>query len=182
MTTECIRAIMTHAGRNASRLVATSCFSRDEWDDVCQELALDCLRRSRKFDANRGTWDGFVSGVTRNQASVLANRRLVHRRRELLVEDVVTLPEQSEWQKLEYLHVGTEHDYDRRIHTQRTMEGLPVQLQQLARMLGEYSTAEICAELGKSRSRIHQLTHDLRRVFVSAGITPDAYRCGRHCV
>ena len=66
--------ILQQASCRASLLVATAGFCPDDWHDLRQELVLDCLRRSRKFDPARGDWQGFVRGIVRNCSSVLVTR------------------------------------------------------------------------------------------------------------
>src|SRR3954447_2660391 len=80
--------ILQQASRRASLLVATAGFRSDDWEDLRQEMVLDCLRRSPKFDPSRGDWPGFVRGVMRNRAAVLVMRE---RRRglEILRDDLV---------------------------------------------------------------------------------------------
>ena len=55
-------------------LVSSARFSRDDWEDLRQEMALDCLERTPWFNPDRGDWRGFVRGVVRNHSAVLATR------------------------------------------------------------------------------------------------------------
>jgi hypothetical protein len=57
--------ILQHASCRASQLVAAG-LSPNDWQDMRQELAFDCWRRSRKFNTSRGDWTGFVRGVMHN--------------------------------------------------------------------------------------------------------------------
>src|SRR5688572_21995222 len=80
--------ILQQASCRASLLVATAGFRSDDWEDLRQEMVLDCLRRSPKFDPSRGDWQGFVRGVVRNHAAVLVIRRHRTARREVLADDL----------------------------------------------------------------------------------------------
>ena len=66
--------IFQQASCRASLLVTSAGFRSDDWEDLKQEMVLDVLRRSPKFDPARGDWQGFVRGVVRNHAAVLVMR------------------------------------------------------------------------------------------------------------
>src|SRR5579884_1714713 len=78
--------LLQQTALRASLLQAHFGFAADDWDDLRQELALDCLRRLPRFDSSRGNWKGFVRGVVRNHTCVLASRQ-IHRRRFQSLED-----------------------------------------------------------------------------------------------
>jgi hypothetical protein len=59
---------------------------------------------------------------------------------------------------------------------ERVLKGLPSQLQRLALLLSELPVLEVCAKTGKSRSRVYQMTRQLRDAFARAGFRP---RCPR---
>jgi hypothetical protein len=67
--------LLQQTALRASLLQTSFGFAADEWDDLRQDLALDCLRRLPKFDSSRGNWQGFVRGVVRHHACVLASRQ-----------------------------------------------------------------------------------------------------------
>src|SRR5271157_347960 len=67
--------LLQQTALRASLLRASFGFATDDWDDLRQDLALDCLRRLPRFDESRGNWKGFVHGVVRNHACVLASRQ-----------------------------------------------------------------------------------------------------------
>lgn len=148
-------------------------FPRHEIDDVRQDLLLDCLRRSSRFDPARGDWPGFVRGVTRNQASVLAVRRRRRLRQEVLAGDL-----------LEPNADGPEEFFDRvmapetvdglntAVDVRRVLDRLPAHLHELALFLPHMTVIEVCAATGKSRSRVYQLVRQIRDAFVRAGFRP----------
>ena len=86
--------LLRQTGLRASLLLTSFGFSSDDWDDLQQDLVLDCLRRMPKFNASRGDWKGFVRGVVRNHACVLASRQI--RRREFQPLQMGTDGEASE--------------------------------------------------------------------------------------
>jgi hypothetical protein len=58
------------------------------------------------------------------------------------------------------------------IDVQRVLRGLPPQLRKLALLLSELPMLEAGAKTGKSRSRVYQMTRQLRDAFVRAGFRP----------
>jgi len=167
--------VTEQAACRASLLVASAGFKPDDWDDLHQEIVLDCLRRTPKFDAERGDWQGFVRGVTRNCATVLVMRE---RRRapEILSEDLPTSEAIGDADMLDLLDSRPSPRsvcaLDVSLDVRRVIEGLPRHLQLLAEMLGQMPVQDVCRRLGKSRSRVYQMTRQLRDAFVRAGFQP----------
>ncbi len=174
--------ILQQASCRASLLVATAGFRSDDWEDLRQEMVLDCLRRSPKFDPARGEWHGFVRGVVRNQATVLVTRK--HRRvqREVLAEDLWDKEAGTADDPADPLGGVHKHEIEAglqmSIDVQRVLKGLPPQLRNLALLLSELPMLEAGAKTGKSRSRVYQMIRQLRDAFVRAGFRP-AVRGGR---
>jgi RNA polymerase sigma-70 factor (ECF subfamily) len=172
--------ILRQASCRASLLVATAGFPRDDWEDLRQEMVLDCLRRSPKFDPSRGDWQGFVRGVVRNHATVLVTRRHRSVRREALAEDLSHEEAGMPGDPDHLFGAGHKHEIEAglqmSIDVQRVLNGLPPQLQNLALLLSELPMLEAGAKTGKSRSRVYQMTRQLRDAFVRAGFRP---RCPR---
>ena len=79
--------LLQQTGLRASLLQTSFGFAADDWDDLRQDLALDCLRRLPRFDASRGNWKGFVHGVVRNHACVLASKQARRPELQCLAED-----------------------------------------------------------------------------------------------
>jgi len=167
--------ILRQASCRASLLVSTAGFSSDDWEDLRQEMVLDCLRRSPKFDPSRGDWPGFVRGVMRNHAAALVMRE---RRRALkiLSEDLmnregggdgeyVDTPDRSPTTgAVDALHLS--------LDVRRIVERLPTHLQTLTVLLAQMPVRDVCVHIGKSRSRVYQMTRQVREAFVRAGLRP----------
>lgn len=168
--------ILQQASCRASLLVATAGFRSDDWEDLRQEMVLDCLRRSPKFDPARGDWQGFVRGVVRNHATVLATRRHRSVRREVLAEDLSHEEAGTPGEPDDPLGASQKQEIEAglqmSIDVQRVVNGLPPQLQKLALLLSELPMLEAGARTGKSRSRVYQMTRQLRDAFVRAGLRP----------
>jgi RNA polymerase sigma-70 factor (ECF subfamily) len=166
------------ATMRARLIVATSNFRSDDVDDLRQELLLDCLRRSPKFDEARGEWGGFVRGVMRNQAAALIVRRHRRTRHEVLAGDLVA-PD-SEAGESAVFDGFCQHDMtallDLSIDVRSVLRKLPIRLQRLACLLAELPVNEVCLATGKSRSRVYQMIRQLRTAFLEAGFAPSSLR------
>ena len=165
--------ILQQASCQASLLVSTAGFRSDYWEDLKQEMVLDLLHRSPKFDQTRGDWHGFVRGVARNHADVLVMRE---RRRapELLSQDLVNREDASDADALDVLDKRpcptTVDALHLSLDIRRVVESLPAQLQSLAVLLGQMPVQDVCRQIGKSRSRVYQMTRQIRDAFLQAGI------------
>ncbi len=171
--------ITEQASLRAKLLSLTAGFSADEVDDARQDLLLDYLRRSARFDQGRGEWAGFVRGVMRNQATVLFTRR--HRRcgREILAGDVCGPDSDGANAFLEQLSFADPTDgFDLSLDVRRVLSRLPHDLRVLAVLLVQMTISEACIATGKSRSRVYQLIGQLRAAFLDAGLGPSS-GCGK---
>ena len=172
--------ILQQASCRASLLVFRSGFERDDWEDLRQEMVLDCLERSPRFDPDRGDWRGFVRGVVRNHSTLLARRESRRIRLEtLMVAADEPVPEGD--LECEILQAASELATDDptpalalSADVQRVVASLPANLQTLASELTEMTVAEIASKRGRSTQWIYQLLKKLRRAFVEAGVTPES--------
>ena len=166
---------LRQASCRARLLAASGGFRRDEWEDLRQEMLLDLLRRVPKFDATRGDWQGFVRGVTRNHSTVLVTR---HRRRarEVLGEDLVDREESGGGDPMATLQKHrcsyAVAELNLRLDVHRVVAGLPPRLRRLALLLAQMPVKDVCERMGKSRSRVYQMTLQIREAFVGAGLAP----------
>ncbi len=171
--------IFKQASCRASLLVASAGFRSDDWEDLKQEMVLDVLRRSPKFDPARGDWQGFVRGVVRNHACVLVMRE---RRRapEILSQDLMNREDASDADSLDILDKRPSSGVVDALHlsldVRRVVESLPNQLQSLAVLLGQMPVKEVGKHTGKSRSRVYQMTRQIRDAFLRAGFSPSHVR------
>jgi DNA-directed RNA polymerase specialized sigma24 family protein len=167
--------IIHQASCHASLLVSTAGFRSDDWEDLKQEMVLDLLHRSPKFDPARGDWHGFVRGVVRHHAAVLVMR---DRRRapEILSQDLMNREDASDADSLDILDKRPSSGVVDALHlsldVRRIVESLPAQLQSLAVLLGQMPVNEVGRHTGKSRSRVYQMTRQIREAFLRAGFSP----------
>lgn len=166
--------LIQQAGLRASLLQTSFGYATDDWDDLRQDMALDCLRRLPKFNPTRGDWRGFVRGVVRNHACALASRQM--RRKEFQpvetgagaeddLADAVALLDANEiaaedsWRSLEL-----------NIDAQRVLASLPDELQSLACDLAAMSTFAVRRKNGLTLCRLNRQVDRLRAAFEAAGI------------
>jgi RNA polymerase sigma factor (sigma-70 family) len=164
--------VARRAARQANLLVATAGFRMEDREDLRQEMILDCFRRSPRFDPDRGDWRGFVCGVIRNHASVLVMRQR-KRAMEVLAADVVMGGDDSPEEPMDVLDRRPRPELESSLHfsidVRSVVEGLPRQLRSLAVLLAQMPVKEVCERTGKSRSRVYQMTRQIREEFVRAG-------------
>jgi RNA polymerase sigma-70 factor (ECF subfamily) len=166
--TEFTPYLLQQAGLRASLLLTSFGFASDDWDDLRQNLALDCLRRLPKFDASRGDWKGFVRGVVRNHACVLASRQIRHREFQPLEID-------ADDEACDDTQGGPIDDprpaLDLSLDTQRVLAGLPEEVQSTAHYLAEMPISAVCRRTGLSRNKVNAQIGKIRAAFEAAGIT-----------
>jgi RNA polymerase sigma-70 factor, ECF subfamily len=175
VSARCNSFVLRQAACRASLLVASARFRSDDFEDLKQDMVLDVIRRSPKFDAARGDWEGFVRGVMRNRAAVLVIRER-RRAKEIPVGDFMNRGDASDTDSLEILHKrpssGAVDALHLSIDVRRILSSLPPHLQSLAVLLGQMPVQDVCRHVGKSRSRVYQMTCQLRNAFVHAGLRP----------
>jgi hypothetical protein len=96
--------------------------------------------------------------------------------REVLAEDLPHREVEMADDPVNPLGTGCRHEIEAglqmSIDVQRVLNGLPPQLQNLALLLSELPMLEAGAKTGKSRSRVYQMTRQLRDAFARAGLRP----------
>jgi RNA polymerase sigma-70 factor (ECF subfamily) len=153
--------VIQQAEIRASRMVGNYGYTRDDWEDLRQELLLDYMKRQPRFSPDRGDHRGFVRGVLRNQAAKLATGK---RRSGPFSEP----GSDAEWNSF----ISSNGDIDLRLDIQAVVSRLPIHLRILARQLSEMEPADVRRQTGKSRSRFYQWIAEIRAAFVEAGLAP----------
>jgi RNA polymerase sigma-70 factor (ECF subfamily) len=157
--------VIRQAEIRASRLVACSGFTRDDWEDLRQDLLLDYLERLPLFDSRRGEPRGFMFGVVRHRAAQLAAEQ--RRRLQVLADNGGS----------SHPHVAADHDL--RLDVAAVVARLPEHLRVTAELLSERTPREVANLTGKSRSRVYQMIGEIREAFKEAGIGPGVlHKCG----
>ena len=153
--------VIRQAEIRASRMVGNYGFTRDDWEDLRQELLLDYVTRQPKFSPDRGNHRGFAFGVLQNRAAKLSARQC--RMRAFLEPG----PE-ANWSSLP----SPAGDLDLRLDVQAVISRLPVHLRILARELSEMDAADVRRQAGRSRTRVHRWIAEIRAAFIDAGLVP----------
>jgi RNA polymerase sigma factor (sigma-70 family) len=160
----------------ASLLVAGGAFPAQDCEDLQQDIHLDYLHRSRKFDAARSEWRSFVRGITRNCAIDLLTRKRRTAERELLAADIFVGQgverETDAISLFDSRRFDEEQSLQLRIDVRRVLDALPLKLQNVAILLGQMPVVKACDRLGISRSYIYQIRRQLRDAFDRAGFRP----------
>lgn len=171
--------LIQQASCRASHLVSSSSLSRDDWEDLRQEMLLDCLQRTPNFNPARGDWRGFVRGVIRNRSCVLARRESRRLQFETLADGFGENDGGCEFeisdQSSEPVSANPGAALALSADVQRVLATLPENLQTLAWQLTEMSVAEIAARRGRSHQWIYHLIGKLRRAFLQAGVIPAGF-------
>jgi hypothetical protein len=155
--------VIRQAEIRASRMVGNYGFTRDDWSDLRQEPLLEYVRRSPRFNSERGDHPGFTCGILQNRAAKLAARRS-------RIESFEQSGPEADWSQLAS-HDGT--NLDLRLDVQKVVSRLPIHLRILARQLSEMDPADVRRQAGRSRSRVHQWIGEIRVAFIHAGLAPD---------
>lgn len=154
--------VVRQAEIRASRMVGNYGFTRDDWDDIRQDLLLEYVRRRPRFNPERGDHRGFTCGILQNRAAKLAARRS----RTASFEQ--SGPE-ADWSRL--ASCGNTN-LDLRLDVKAIVSRLPIHLRILARELSEMDPADVRRQAGRSRSRVHQWIGEIRAAFIHAGLAP----------
>ena len=157
--------LLQQAALRASLLQTSFGFAADEWEDLRQDLALDCLRRLPRFDGARGNWQGFVRGVVRHHACVLASRQKCRRQFQPLEESEAGEPYEEPTEDFRpLLELG--------LDTERVLAGLPDDLASIARLLAEMPVSAVRQKTGLTVAQINRKTSRIRAAFTTAGLAP----------
>jgi len=164
--------LLGQTGLRASLLRTSFQLAADDWEDMQQEMALDCLRRLPKFDPERGDWRGFVRGVVRNHACVLATRTSHRREFQSLDSDETADAVQDEApEQLSEAAPDFRPALEFRVDLERVIACLPEETQTVARHLAEIPASAVCRRTGLSRHRVELHIALIRAVLDSAGFT-----------
>jgi RNA polymerase sigma-70 factor (ECF subfamily) len=172
--TDFIPYLLQQTALRASLLQTSFGFAADDWDDLRQDLALDCLRRLPRFDASRGNWKGFVHGVVRNHACVLASRQAQRPELQYLAADADADAAgdisrcDSRFVVADDFRPALELGLDMR----RVLDGLPEELRAVAHHLAEMPVYAVRQVTGLSSSELNRKIARIRAAFVAAGLMP----------
>jgi RNA polymerase sigma-70 factor, ECF subfamily len=174
MTPQIDSSVVRQAATRAAIMVSGACFAEQDYEDLQQDLLVDYLRREPRFDAARGTKQGFTYGVMLHRAAVLVVRRQRRAGREVLFDhlcaDLGGGAIESEMQ----ISSNAAASLNLRLDIDRVLSRVPQRLKNLANQLRSMSISEVSVLTGRSRTRTYQLLRQLREAFAEAGLGPKA--------
>ena len=170
----------------ARQLIGTAGFTRDDVEDLEQEMRLDLLERLPKFDPNKATYNTFMSRLVERKISNLIRHRTQEIRdfrcEEGSVHDVVECGDK----KVECIETVTQDEQDfrlgRHIHSTKAHQDLKLdislvlstltpELRKLAELLKTMSITEVARKLGIPRSTLYDRITRLRGIFEDMGLS-----------
>lgn len=178
------REVIRHKSR---QLIGKYGFTRDDYDDLQQDMMLDLLRRLANYDHSRAGLSTFVARVVDRKVSTLIR----YQRQEKRDFSVRVLPLDAEVDGQDGEPLGLDevlsqdayddevgrHDrpeaerIDLRLDLSLVLDELPEDLRDLARRLQTRTVAEIARELGVPRSTLYEKgIARLRKIFEDNGL------------
>jgi hypothetical protein len=149
----------------ASLLQSRFGFAIDNHDELQEVLILDCLQRLPKFNAARGNWQGFVRGIVRNHACVLASRQVRRPEFHSLEIDADGNNPETDVPCIDF-HADLELSLD----VQNVLAGLPEDLRIVAGCLATMPVYRVRQKIGLSQSQLNRCIARLRAAFATAGL------------
>jgi RNA polymerase sigma factor (sigma-70 family) len=170
--------LIEQARLRASLLRASFGLGSDEWEDLRQELAMDCLRRLVNFDPARSDWRQFVHSVVRNHSCVLASR--LSARPSMYPIDVDVDADQAET----VADLDSDYQENRdgissielQIDVRHVLADLTPDQRAIARLLSRFSVRAVRRMTGLSAAQLDRRLRRIRAAFIAAGFRPVAER------
>jgi RNA polymerase sigma-70 factor (ECF subfamily) len=178
------RDVIRHKAR---QLIGKYGFTRDDYDDLQQEMMLDLLRRLGKYDPSKAGLSTFVARIVDRKVSNLIRHQRQEKRDytkqvcplDAQVEDQDgqvrgledVLSQDAYDQEVERHDRPTADRLDLRIDLTLVLDDLPDDLRELARRLQTRTMAEIAREMGVPRSTLYEKgIARLRKIFEDKGL------------
>ncbi|MBU0743174.1 sigma-70 family RNA polymerase sigma factor [bacterium] len=178
------REVIRHKAR---QLIGKYGFTRDDYDDLQQEMMLDLLRRLGKYDPSKAGLSTFVARIVDRKISTLIRHQRQEKRdyrRPVCSLDAQVEDQDGQARGLDEIlsqdafdEEVARHDrpeaerVDLRLDLTLVLDELPDDLRQLARLLQTRTVAEIARELGVPRSTLYEKgIARLRKIFEDNGL------------
>jgi DNA-directed RNA polymerase specialized sigma24 family protein len=153
---------MNAAHRRAGRLVRQVTDPARDRDDHAQDILLDLISRSSRFDPERGSWGAFVTVVTRNAALTILARSSRPLAADCDVDDLMLEP-----------HGHAERALVTMIDARTLQRRLPASLRDvLATLLETASVTDAQQASGQPAASFYRALRQLRLRLVAAGLAP----------
>ena len=178
------REVIRHKAR---QLIGKYGFTRDDYEDLQQEMTLDLLRRLGKYDPEKAGLTTFVARVVDRRISTLIRHQKQEKRDYRCQACSLNAPvengtgeafnmdeilSQDDFDQQVGRHDGPQSErLDLRLDLSQAMAELPDDLRQLAVRLQTKTVAEIARELGVPRSSLYDKgISRLRKLFEDKGL------------
>ena len=153
---------MNAAHRRAGRLSRQVTDPARDRDDHAQDILLDLVTRSHRFDPERGSWGAFVTVVTRNAATTIRARCARPLAADCDIDDLMLEP-----------HGHAERALVTMIDARTLQRRLPSSLRDvLATLLETASVTDAQVTSGHSHASFYRALRQLRLRLVAAGLAP----------
>jgi DNA-directed RNA polymerase specialized sigma24 family protein len=158
----------------AARLVGKYGFSRDEAEDIGQDLLADLLARRPNFDAKRGSDRAFIRRIMENRLATIISARHARCRdyRRNFSGEVTRDPVQNTQgsESIDPRWSSGSEMRDLEIDIRRLRKLLRPELAAIAVLLPSRSPVEIVGLLGISRSTLYRRIKELRAIAIGIGL------------
>jgi DNA-directed RNA polymerase specialized sigma24 family protein len=166
--------LIKQARLRASLLRISFGLGQDEWEDLRQELAMDCLRRLVNFDPARSDWRQFVHTVVRNHSCVLASR--LSRRPPMCPLDVdvdadteeAVADRDSDFEE----YRESVSSIELQIDVRHVLAGTTPEQRVIARLLSRFPLRTVRRMTGLGVAQLDRRLRQIRAAFIAAGFRP----------
>ena len=157
-----LAAAMSAAHRRAGQLARQVTDPARDRDDHAQDILLDLVARSHRFDPERGSWGAFVTVVTRNAALTILARSSRPLAADCDIDDLMLEP-----------HGHAERALVTMIDARTLQLRLPASLRDvLATLLKTASVSDAQQASGQPAASFYRALRQLRLRLVAAGLAP----------
>ena len=153
----------------AKQIVGNYGFTRDDEDDLRQELAAHVIDGMRHHDPSRASSRTFADRIiTSKLANIIehATAKKRDRRKERAIDDASDSVWLDEDRSREQIDTATD--------VRQAMERLPEDLRQVAQLLSEHTEAEVIRRSGYSREQVRRMRREIQTLFRAMGLAPDS--------
>jgi len=181
-----LKYAMKRTHYKARQVIRTKGFTKDDFDDIRQELMRDVLKRLPKFNGGRAGMKTFISRLIDNRIAGLIKHRHAacrdSRRNECSLDDWVH-DEDGRWVRRDTTisedraraHTcqaprGRQETLELAMDTAHVMASLPNDLRDLCERLRSQTPTEIHRETGMSRSSLYERIKQIRARFIEADL------------
>jgi RNA polymerase sigma factor (sigma-70 family) len=166
-------------GGKVKKLIGRAGLQESDREDLIQKFALDLLKRRKRFDPKKATWEGFVVVVCENRAAAIFKHQLAAMRSRKREDgslncrgrgangcdmEAGAIPESQHCLRT-CQRPRTHNDADIVYDVAEVLEQLPPQERALCHRLMKGSVSDVAQETGESRTKIYRRIGLIRERF-----------------